>query len=1032
MTVLCRKHLCFRRELARSTLRGSSALVAEHVKYRPPVSGTIELRSLQQLVFVGVLALLGFSTSLDIEGVIPSQFEIEDSINRTIEEVEKLVQENPNLPKLSRDNIVDMLYNITSKDMMSIEEKAQKAIERTRENYQRALMVVLPHKPQQTGESLTELFTKPPIVKLVPDEIPITKDSFVQTSYNTRKSQEPENTIDNKHQVVKAHMRFLESGEVTSDPTEEWSPTQRDTKIVTTNVPATTMPATTIRATTVPATTIAPTTGPATTVPATTIPEITVPFTKLPISRKTTMKNFQFYPDPTFSTATIPPKTVQPTKLTTTTKPTMKNFRFFPDKVTKSESDRLRLNLQLPDLKAEASHNSAATKRPVYKGSFSRYRTSTTSPQKLGITDRTTPKMKTLLFANMDTAEESKVEKTTTSNNLGKDEMQSDQWNYRVPQTTRSTTTRPESYTLKNEPVAPTKKFFLPTIETSSDQTFNQGANRFKNLARTTTPSTTITTTVKPSPIFVTPEVVSNQQMPQGDLRATSTTISPTSMRAEIKQLLKSIGLQPMKPTESQIGQGLSLDSVDALLKAQSIDSDQISRLKYPDTNSKKVNENNSFETPPPEIKHGVKNLSPDIQLLFQQFGLQNTGQENLIQEATTAKTTTTPKPTRRPVDASSYTRFKPLPTSQVKDKDFRDFLARFGLGVGDNRNQKAVQPRPTKKQPSTLLDAIPGNMKKVLENVGLIKRTPKSGPEGQFEVFTQKPRAIEQVAPTTEHVFKPENAGADKQQTEKIRTLLNTVRMVQQGKADVQDVQKVAHELLESTKTLGSGPDPIKLEEILNNYRDNLKNEVKRQQENMTTTSTTTTTTTTESTLTDLERDELTVPTSATTDTSSESPKAKAKPASDQSSSSSDAKEKSTAKPSFFDTFDPDAFLKNVTTESSTSSTSSTAKPNFFDTFDPDAFLKNATAGAGGKDEAGPSPGELEESFGGGSTEEPDPEVPTRPKTGLYFLVDWNSFLKVGSDDDKDLVNLSFSPKVLRNRHRFIPIDLVQRNRNE
>lgn len=63
-----------------------------------------------------------------------------------------------------------------------------------------------------------------------------------------------------------------------------------------------------------------------------------------------------------------------------------------------------------------------------------------------------------------------------------------------------------------------------------------------------------------------------------------------------------------------------------------------------------------------------------------------------------------------------------------------------------------------------------------------------------------------------------------------------------------------------------------------------------------------------------------------------------------------------------------------------------------------------------------------LEESFGG-STAAPDPVLPTRPRSGLYFLVDWNTFLEVG-EDGKDKVNLRFQPKV-GDRTRFIPVKI-------
>lgn len=63
-----------------------------------------------------------------------------------------------------------------------------------------------------------------------------------------------------------------------------------------------------------------------------------------------------------------------------------------------------------------------------------------------------------------------------------------------------------------------------------------------------------------------------------------------------------------------------------------------------------------------------------------------------------------------------------------------------------------------------------------------------------------------------------------------------------------------------------------------------------------------------------------------------------------------------------------------------------------------------------------------LEESFGG-TTRAPDPALPKKPKNGLYFLVDWNTFLEVGGgDEDGEKVNLRFQPKA-GDKSRFLPV---------
>ncbi|XP_008208142.1 probable serine/threonine-protein kinase nek3 isoform X1 [Nasonia vitripennis] len=887
------------------------------------------------LAYVCLLAFIGLGSSSEIEKVMPSRFEIESSINRTIEEVEKMIQDNPSLPKLSRADIVNILYNITAKDMHSIEDEALEALEKTRADYQRALMVVLPYKVKDSGENLDELYTKPPMVQMVADEASDPKkDSRIETVYNPSlftqsNAQQSENLIENKHQLVTAHMRFGDSK-------------------------------------------------------------------KSKIDENKNLKSFS--------------------QVTTTTAKTLTNEK------SEFEPQKFTFNLEALDQRAEASHTSIATKRPIYKGTFSRYRTSTQKPPKLEViystTSKTTPRTTTTT--------EAQTETTTVLNKSTQNILSSDQWQYYAPPTTTtSRTLKPDDSPWK--PMLPSKGFFLPTVSSDESDEPNFSILKMEDFEKVMQ----TTTTARPSPIFVTPSVTTHQKKVQSSIEntgegfklrtTTSSTVPPAPMREEVEQLLKSIGLQPIKPAKPQNDFKLDQNSLDALLKAN-FDNAKIKSTKFQTVKTDVLTpiKDNSFKAPTSSIKDRVKNLSPEIQLLFQQFGLQVPGSVGI--PTTTTTTTTTPRPTI-PTSVNSYTHFKPLPTAPVKDRDFRNFLARFGLGTGENRNQKAMQPKQVTKRPS-LIEAVPENMKKILENIGLIRKAPKVEVdfEPNFEIQTQPPSFVElTTTPLNEHIFKPyEIEVNDKEQNEKIKNLLNTVRMVQEGKANVQDVQRVAHNLLQSTKSLASGPDPLKLEEILNNYRDNLKNEVKRQEEQTTTVASPTTE----------ELDETALSSMATTDSSgsfseisesSTSSGVDSKPSkADQSSSSSSTDEKA-AKPSFFDTFDINAYLDNSTdTASSTetlSSSGSTSKPSVFDSID--AYIK-MTASENAAKNANPSISDLEESFGG-STPEPDPVIPTRPKTGLYFLVDWNTFLEVG-EEGKEKVNLRFAPKV-GDRTRFIPV---------
>lgn len=76
------------------------------------------------------------------------------------------------------------------------------------------------------------------------------------------------------------------------------------------------------------------------------------------------------------------------------------------------------------------------------------------------------------------------------------------------------------------------------------------------------------------------------------------------------------------------------------------------------------------------------------------------------------------------------------------------------------------------------------------------------------------------------------------------------------------------------------------------------------------------------------------------------------------------------------------------------------------------------------------PSLSQLAESFGGGETASSPPVIdeiitpgPERPKNGLYFYVDWNSFLTVNGGQ-KNQVNLRFAPKA-GNPNHFIKVNV-------
>jgi hypothetical protein len=86
-----------------------------------------------------------------------------------------------------------------------------------------------------------------------------------------------------------------------------------------------------------------------------------------------------------------------------------------------------------------------------------------------------------------------------------------------------------------------------------------------------------------------------------------------------------------------------------------------------------------------------------------------------------------------------------------------------------------------------------------------------------------------------------------------------------------------------------------------------------------------------------------------------------------------------------------------------------------------------NGTTTEATNQDKGPSPADLADSFGGSVETAPgeasvDDALPTKKPNGLYFLLDWNTFLDVGEEGNSRRVNLRFNPR-LGNSRFFIPV---------
>ena len=69
---------------------------------------------------------------------------------------------------MTRQEIVKILQNITFQDLKEFKEDKEK-LERARNLYQRALMVVLPYSAEESAGNLKDLYTKPPMTRIISD-----------------------------------------------------------------------------------------------------------------------------------------------------------------------------------------------------------------------------------------------------------------------------------------------------------------------------------------------------------------------------------------------------------------------------------------------------------------------------------------------------------------------------------------------------------------------------------------------------------------------------------------------------------------------------------------------------------------------------------------------------------------------------------------------------------------------------------------------------------------------------------------------
>lgn len=113
-----------------------------------------------------------------------------NNIEKTVAEVEELIKSNPQYPKLTRGEILDLLENITKHDP----EAAKSIISGSeREDGKRAIMVVMPFTPGNNKNQMADLYTKQPITHIISGGEP-----FKATSTTTSPKKQHQKPISNE------------------------------------------------------------------------------------------------------------------------------------------------------------------------------------------------------------------------------------------------------------------------------------------------------------------------------------------------------------------------------------------------------------------------------------------------------------------------------------------------------------------------------------------------------------------------------------------------------------------------------------------------------------------------------------------------------------------------------------------------------------------------------------------------------------------------------------------------------------------
>lgn len=409
--------------------------------------------------------------------------------------------------------------------------------------------------------------------------------------------------------------------------------------------------------------------------------------------------------------------------------------------------------------------------------------------------------------------------------------------------------------------------------------------------------------------------------------------------------------------------------------------------------------------------------LSPDIAEVLKTLGLEkDQSQSNFDFPPPSVTSFTIPsvhdlEPVVPSIDPHSYSHFRPIPTrvkstskNKVINSEMQEFLASFGLlpnNAPQTRSEKSMRdfsksnrisnkPQLENKTDEDISDLketdndsfnkpevglLTNDMKKVLENMGLISMKSNSttgefifNPVVQTTILDQS-KEVNKITKVIEGIRElSKDTSLDSLSQEEIRAQLDNITSQVLDSTEPNSSEEISIESFESDKSVGEGdfeisgtvPDP--LAEVNNSLLSD-KNEFKRQQP------------------------------------------------SDSIASSSTTQVVASSTSSTEDTTEPD-----TTTPSSSGNDTKVEETSSAPITD--------TVKA---EDSSPSLSDLAESFGGGDTASEAPateQLPSPRPNGLYFYVDWNTFLNVGSEDTKNRVNLRFAPKV-GNPRLFLPVSV-------